>query len=204
MSLISDKTGPELSPLNSSNLPVFFIVGGPGSGKGTQCEKIVNKYGFTHISSGDLLREEVRSGSIRGQEMEKIIQAGQLAPLRFILDAIKEKMSKAIELGTKGFLIDGYPRDVQQGEQFEAEIQICKLVFYFEVDDEILIERLLKRARSDDNKETIKRRLETFHAVTSPVIEHYKKQGKLVQIKCQGSADEIFTVISEQIDSLCT
>ncbi|KIH49245.1 adenylate kinase isoenzyme 5 domain protein, partial [Ancylostoma duodenale] len=111
----------DLTPLKKAGVPIFFIVGGPGSGKGTQCEKIVAKYGLSHLSSGDLLRDEVKSGSPRGAQLSKIMEAGELVPLEVVLDLIKEAMLKEVAKGSKGFLIDGYPREVKQGEQFEHE-----------------------------------------------------------------------------------
>ncbi|KAK6035914.1 putative adenylate kinase [Cooperia oncophora] len=155
-----------LGPLKKANVPIFFIVGGPGSGKGTQCEKIVARYGLSHLSSGDLLRDEVKSGSPRGAQLNKIMEAGELVPLEIVLDLIKEAMLKEVAKGSKGFLIDGYPREVKQGEQFEREIQEAKSVIYFDVAEDILVQRLLHRAktsgRADDNMETIKKRLKTF------------------------------------------
>uniref|UniRef100_A0A914WBQ4 Nucleoside-diphosphate kinase n=1 Tax=Plectus sambesii TaxID=2011161 RepID=A0A914WBQ4_9BILA len=112
----------DLAPLKKANVPIFFICGGPGSGKGTQCERIVAKYGLTHLSSGDLLRAEVHSGSARGSQLLKVMEAGELVPLEIVLDLIKEAMLQAVQKGSKGFLIDGYPREVKQGEQFESEV----------------------------------------------------------------------------------
>jgi adenylate kinase len=104
------------------NAKVVFVVGGPGSGKGTQCDKIVEKYGYTHLSSGDLLREEVASQSRLGKELNKIMKAGKLVPLEIVLDLIKEAMLKHIS-ATKGFLLDGYPREISQGVLFEEEVK---------------------------------------------------------------------------------
>ncbi|KAI1701363.1 adenylate kinase domain-containing protein [Ditylenchus destructor] len=105
---------------------------------------------FKHLSSGDLLRADVQSGSARGGQLKAMMEAGQLVPLTIVLDLIKEAMVKAVEdKKCKGFLIDGYPREVQQGIDFEREIQPSKLVFYFDVTNEKpLIERLLKRAQT--------------------------------------------------------
>ncbi|KAI1708435.1 adenylate kinase domain-containing protein [Ditylenchus destructor] len=140
----------DLTQLNAANVPIFFIVGEQGSGKGMQCKKIVAKYEFKHLSSGDLLRADVQSGSARGGQLKAMMEAGQLVPLTILLDLIKEAMVKAVEdKKCKGFLIDGYPREVQQGIDFEREIQPSKLVFYFDVTNEkTLIERLLKRAQT--------------------------------------------------------
>merc|ERR1711983_525318 len=123
----------DCSALTASGLPIVWVLGGPGCGKGTQCDKIVAKYGFTHLSSGDLLREEVASGSERGKN------------LTAVLDLLAEAMIKKLS-GSKGFLIDGYPREVAQGEEFEKAIAPCKHILYFEVSDETMTQRLLKRA----------------------------------------------------------
>ncbi|EPB73201.1 adenylate kinase [Ancylostoma ceylanicum] len=196
----------DLTPLKKANVPIFFIVGGPGSGKGTQCERIVAKYGLSHLSSGDLLRDEVKSGSPRGAQLTKIMEAGELVPLEVVLDLIKEAMLKEVAKGSKGFLIDGYPREVKQGEQFENEIQEAKSVIFFDVSEDILVERLLHRAktsgRADDNMETIKKRLHTFTTATAPVVEYYEKKKKLIRIQAKGTIDEIFAEVSKHLDQL--
>ncbi|KAI6205155.1 Adenylate kinase isoenzyme 1 [Aphelenchoides besseyi] len=206
----------DLTPLKEANVPVFFIVGGPGSGKGTQCEKIVAKYGLTHLSSGDLLREEVKSGSPRGGQLTKMMQAGELVPLEIVLDLVKEAILKAVKNGSRGFLIDGYPREVKQGDQFEEEvsssfilfpmklqIQPCKLVIFFDVSEETLVNRCLQRGltsgRVDDNVNTIKKRLQTFNTATQPVVDHYIQKQKLVRIKGEGSVEEIFVEVSDHL-----
>ena len=128
-------------------VPIVFICGGPGSGKGTQCDKIVKEYGFTHLSSGDLLREEVKSGSDKGKELLAIMEAGQLVPLETVLELIKDKMVEASKTA-KGFLIDGYPREKEQGAKFEQFVGPCKAVLYFDVSDAEMTTRLLKRAET--------------------------------------------------------
>merc|ERR1712147_603470 len=133
---------------------------------GTQCDKIVATYGFTHLSSGDLLREEVASGSERGKNLTAIMESGQLVPLATVLDLLAEAMIAKLG-GSKGFLIDGYPREVAQGEEFEKAIAPCKHILYFEVSAET-------SGRADDNVETIKKRLVAFHQPSEPVIAAYK------------------------------
>jgi len=196
----------DLTPLKKAGVPIIFIVGGPGSGKGTQCAKMVEKYGLSHLSSGDLLRDEVQSGSTRGSQLTKIMESGQLVPLEVVLDLIKEAMLKEFSKGSHGFLIDGYPREVKQGVQFESEIMEAALVIYFEVSGETMTQRLLGRAKTsgrvDDNIETIKKRLDTFYKQTEPVVDHYKKQGKLVQVKAEGSVDAIFAEVQPALDKL--
>jgi adenylate kinase len=112
------------------NANVIFVVGGPGSGKGTQCERIVKKYGYTHLSSGDLLREEVKSGSERGKQLNELMQKGLLVSNQTVLDMIKDAMLKNIET-SKGFLIDGYPRQMDQGLEFEKQVLLLKQYFIF-------------------------------------------------------------------------
>ncbi|KHJ93834.1 putative adenylate kinase [Oesophagostomum dentatum] len=174
----------DLTPLKKAGVPIFFIVGGPGSGKGTQCERIVAKYGLSHLSSGDLLRDEVKSGSPRGAQLTKIMEAGELVPLEVVLDLIKEAMLKEVARGSKGFLIDGYPREPTIC--IPVQIQEAKAVIFFEVSEDILVKRLLHRAetsgRADDNMETIKKRLKTFTTATAPVVDYYEKKNKLVRV----------------------
>ncbi|VDP50509.1 unnamed protein product, partial [Soboliphyme baturini] len=178
----------DIGPLKAAHLPIIFIVGGPGSGKGTQCAKMVEKYGLTHLSSGDLLRAEVESKSERGTQLQSIMAAGQLVPLEVVLDLLKEAMlEKVKDKKSKGFLIDGYPREVKQGEMFESEIMDCSMVIFFDVSEDIMIQRLLGRGKTsgrvDDNMDTIKKRLDTFNKQTQPVVGYYEKKGKLVHIK---------------------
>merc|ERR1712002_281119 len=109
----------DCSALTASGLPIVWVLGGPGCGKGTQCDKIVAKYGYTHLSSGDLLRAEVQSGSERGKQLTAIMEKGDLVPMFVVLDLLAEAMLAKLG-GSKGFLIDGYPREVQQGKEFEA------------------------------------------------------------------------------------
>ncbi|CAH0393101.1 unnamed protein product [Bemisia tabaci] len=104
-----------------TDVPIVWVLGGPGCGKGTQCDRIVQKYGFTHISTGDLLRDEVASGSERGQELTAIMKEGKLVPTDIVMSLLKEKIVKELP-NTKGFLIDGYPREKEQGIQFERDI----------------------------------------------------------------------------------
>jgi len=184
------------------NIKVYFVLGGPGSGKGTQCDKIVAKYGFTHLSTGDLLRDEVASGSERAGKLKEIMARGDLVPLETISELLKEMMIKKGR-DSNGFLIDGYPREIQQGLKFEEEVANVTGVIYFEVSDETMTKRLLKRAetsgRVDDNLETIKKRLRTFHDQTRPAIEHYNKQSKVKMIAAECSVDEIFAQVVDYL-----
>ncbi len=111
--------------LKQSKLPIIWVLGGPGSGKGTQCARLVERYGFSHLSSGDLLRDEVGSGSEKGKELNEIMSKGQLVPREIVLDLIKAAIEKKVATA-KGFLIDGYPREVEQGVDFENKVSTNK------------------------------------------------------------------------------
>ncbi|XP_026478587.1 adenylate kinase isoenzyme 1-like [Ctenocephalides felis] len=184
-------------------LPVIWVLGGPGSGKGTQCDKIVAKYGFTHLSTGDLLRAEVQSGSDRGKNLTAIMERGELVPMDIVLDLLKEAMTKALPT-SKGFLIDGYPREKDQGVAFENQVTPVNTILYFECKPETLVERLLGRAktsgRADDNEETIKLRLNTFNANNDQVLALYPD--RLKRINAERPVDEIFAEVVACIDNL--
>jgi len=185
---------------------IFFIVGGPGCGKGTQCNKLREKFRLTHISSGDLLRDEVSSGSKLGKSLALTMKKGDLVPIETVLTLIRNAMVKAVLGGSQGFLIDGYPREVKQGQLFESMIKPCDGCIYFNVSDETMIERLLSRAktsgRADDNEETIKKRLATFHDQTEPVIDYYKEKGKLIEVIAEGDVEEIYSDAIEGVSPI--
>ena len=181
---------------------IVFVLGGPGSGKGTQCDKIVAKYGFCHLSTGDLLREELASGSARAKQLKEIMAEGDLVSMDTVLELVKEAMIKNKDC--KGFLIDGFPRDVPQGEKFEREIEACKFILYFECSNEEMTKRLLERAKTsgrvDDNEDTIKKRLKTFEDQTLPVVDKFSDRVK--KISAMGSVDEIFGNVCTSFDTL--
>ncbi|CAF0882370.1 unnamed protein product [Adineta steineri] len=194
---------PELDKLKNSK--IIFVVGGPGSGKGTQCERIVQKYGYTHLSTGDLLREAVQSKTERGEQLNALMKEGKLVPMEVVLDLLKENMIKNADK-SKGFLIDGYPREVPQAQKFEELIAPCNLVLYVKAGDDTMTKRLLHRGqtsgRVDDNEATIKNRLTTFHNQTLPVLDLYEKQGKLAEVNSELAPDEVFNEVRAVLDKL--
>uniref|UniRef100_T1GX00 Adenylate kinase active site lid domain-containing protein n=1 Tax=Megaselia scalaris TaxID=36166 RepID=T1GX00_MEGSC len=152
------------------NVPIIWVLGGPGCGKGTQCAKIVEKYNFTHLSSGDLLRAEVASGSEKGKELAAIMKEGKLVSNEAVLQLLDCAIKKAAA-SSKGFLIDGYPREKDQGAAFEKQISPADLILFFDCADQTLVDRILARAaaskevRADDNEETLKTRIATLEAI---------------------------------------
>lgn len=185
-----------------SNKNIIFVLGGPGCGKGTQCAKIVEKYGYCHLSTGDLLREEVQSGTERATTLKNIMEKGELVSQETILEILRDAMIKRKDC--KGFLIDGFPRDVPQGKQFEDTVGKCKYILYFECKNEVMVKRLLKRAetsgRVDDNEETIKKRLKTFEDQTLPVVTEFGERVK--QISAERDVDAIFADVCTVLDTL--
>lgn len=196
---------PDTTSLKNAGIPIIWVLGGPGSGKGTQCDKIVEKYGFTHISTGDLLRADVASGSDRGKALEQVMKEGQLVSSKVVMGLLAERMLMEL-IKSKGYLIDGYPRELAQGEQFEQLISPCKLVLYFEASDDTLVKRLLHRAlssgREDDNEETIKKRLNTFHSNNDPIVQAYKDKTK--SISAENTPENIFSQVVQAIDGILT
>merc|ERR1711965_1109665 len=183
---------------------IIFVLGGPGSGKGTQCAKIVEKYGLCHLSTGDLLREEVQKKSERADMLNEIMKKGELVPQDVILELLRDAMTSRPDC--KGFLIDGFPRDIPQGKKFEDKVGKCKMILYFECSNDCMTSRLLGRAqssgRADDNIDTIKLRLKTFEDQTIPVVKEYEDRVK--QINAERDVDVIFSEVCSSLDLLLT
>ncbi|CAF1247706.1 unnamed protein product [Rotaria sordida] len=153
----------------------------------------------------DLLRAAVQSKTERGEQLNALMTAGKLVPMEVVLDLLKENMIKNADK-SKGFLIDGYPREVAQAKKFEELIAPCDLVLYINANDVTLTKRLLHRAqtsdRVDDNEETIKKRLKTFHNETIPVLDLYEKKNKLEEIDSELEPDAVFSQVRDILDKL--
>lgn len=186
----------------------IIIFGAPGSGKGTQSEKMIEKYGLAHISTGDVLRAEMKAGSDLGKLAEGYISKGQLVPDDLIIDMLAKVLDSKKD--ANGVIFDGFPRTIPQGEALDAMLQTrgqaVSAVVSLEVDEAELVERLVKRGqlsgRADDNEEVIKSRLEVYKNQTSPLKARYSEQGKLQSIPGVGQIDEIFGRITEVIENL--
>ncbi|CAL5229717.1 g13093 [Coccomyxa viridis] len=182
---------------------IIFVLGGPGSGKGTQCELIVKKYGYKHLSAGDLLREEVKKRTPLGKEMEGLMKEGKLVPTEVTVRLLRQAMQSS---SNHKFLIDGFPRALDQAETFEQEVKPPELVLFFDCPEEEMKKRLLKRGessgRSDDNEETIVKRFRTFLDCSMPVVEYYERKRKLAKISAVPPPDEVFVEVEKAMDSL--
>lgn len=186
---------------DSAKPKIVFVLGAPGAGKGTQCEKIVEHFGFTHLSAGDLLREErKREGSEFGALIEDNIKNGRIVPVEITCALLENAMNKTKEAtGNDKFLIDGFPRneDNLQGwnSKMSEKVQFL-FVLFFECTEDQCIQRCLKRGessgRSDDNPESLKKRFGTYLNDTMPIVDHYKKQDRVKTIDAIAAPDEVF------------
>lgn len=175
---------------------VVFVLGGPGAGKGTQCAKLVDEFGYKHLSAGDLLRAERQSGSEQGQMIDEFIREGRIVPVevtvRLLVDAIEAD-------GGSRFLVDGFPRNTNNlsgWHQVVGDKLDTAAVLVYDCPEEVLEERILKRGetsgRTDDNSEALRKRFRTFRDETMPVIKYYEHQGNLTTIDGTRSVDEVW------------
>lgn len=191
-----------------SNMFNLILFGPPGSGKGTQSEKIINKYGLKHLSTGDLLRTEICKESALGQEAKDFMDKGQLVPDEVVIGMICTALDE--NPNAKGFLFDGFPRTSTQAEALDKLMDLKKqavaVMLALDVSEEELVKRLLKRGetsgRSDDNNENVIRaRIIEYRNKTAAVADYYRRFGKVVMIKGEGSVDQIFNALCAEIDS---
>lgn len=186
----------------------IVIFGAPGSGKGTQSERIVEKYKINHISTGDVLRAEIKNGTELGKTAKGFIDQGQLIPDELMID-ILASVFDSFE-NSKGVIFDGFPRTIAQAEALKDMLiergQDISVMLDLDVPEDELMTRLIKRGidsgRADDNEETIKKRLHVYHSQTSPLIDWYKKEEKYQHINGLGTMDGIFADICKSVDSL--
>ena len=186
----------------------IVIFGAPGSGKGTQSERIVEKYGINHISTGDVLRAEIKNGTELGKTARGYIDQGQLIPDELMIDILASVFDSFKD--SKGVIFDGFPRTIAQAEALKKMLaergQDVSVMLDLEVPEDELMVRLIKRGkdsgRADDNEETIKKRLHVYHSQTSPLIDWYKNEKKYQHINGLGTMDGIFADICEAVDKL--
>ena len=186
----------------------IVIFGAPGSGKGTQSERIVEKYGINHISTGDVLRAEIKNGTELGKTAKGYIDQGQLIPDELMIDILASVFDSFKD--SKGVIFDGFPRTIAQAEALKKMLaergQDVTVMVDLEVPEDELMTRLIKRGkdsgRADDNEETIKKRLHVYHSQTAPLIDWYKNEKKYQHINGLGTMEGIFADICEAVDKL--
>ncbi|ORY82498.1 adenylate kinase-domain-containing protein [Protomyces lactucae-debilis] len=186
---------------------VVFVLGGPGVGKGTQCGLLVKERGFVHLSAGDLLRaEQKREGSEYGAMIKQYITDGQIVPMEVTVALLENAMHDAIaQEGKRKFLIDGFPRKMDQAVKFEETVCPSRFTIFFDCSEETMMKRLLKRGetsgRDDDNIESIRKRFRTFVETSMPVVEYFEKQGKVCRIQCEDTVEQVSKQVQAAVDS---
>lgn len=186
---------------------VVFVLGGPGAGKGTQCDYIVRDYGFVHLSAGDLLREErQRPGSQYGEEIEGHIRNGTIVPVKITCSLLKRAMENS---GKENFLIDGFPRNKDNLDGWDEEMKNVadvKMVLFFNCSEQVCVDRCLNRGktsgRSDDNLESLRKRIHTYTNSTMPVIEHYRSLNLVRELNGEKKPDEVFKQVKAALAEL--
>lgn len=184
----------------------IIIFGAPGSGKGTQSARIKEHYNLNHISTGDLLRAEIKKGSELGKKVEGLIQEGHLVPDETIVNIMEGHIQDPGDYA--GIIFDGFPRTVAQAEALDKMLErhgeSVTLLLELNVREEELISRILERGkvsgRADDNEESARERLKVYHNETEPVRNYFAQQGKFVEINGEGTIEEITRRIIESID----
>jgi len=187
----------------------IILFGPPGSGKGTQAEKIISKYNLVHLSTGDMLRAEIAAQTVLGLEAKQLMDKGELVPDEVVIGMIENKL--AGNKSAVGFAFDGFPRTVKQAEsldrllnKYDAPINVVLSLY---VSEDELTKRILNRGktsgRADDQNETIvKNRVVEYRTKTEPLAKYYQAQGKLRQIVGEGTIDEISALLFHEIDAV--
>ncbi|KAJ7470492.1 UMP-CMP kinase [Mycena latifolia] len=204
--LRKDKPGHKSPEFDHTKVTVIFVLGGPGAGKGTQCSLLVEDFGFCHLSAGDLLRaEQHREGSQFGELIQNCIREGTIVPMEVTVKLLENAMTAALKEGRSGdgwadgrgrFLVDGFPRKMDQAIKFDEDVCMASMVLFFSTTEEVMLARLLERGktsgREDDNAESIKKRFNTYKETTMPVIEHYQALGKVAEIDSSASVEVVY------------
>ncbi len=178
-----------------------IILGAPGSGKGTQSAEITKRFSLKHLSTGDMLRAEINSGSELGLAAKAVMDEGNLVSDDIILGMVAEQLKNS----EKGMLFDGFPRTIAQAEGLDKllaeEKSEISHVIELDIDTEEIVERMLARGRDDDNEDTIRNRLAVFNKQTAPLIEYYRSQNKLSTVLGSGTVEEIFARIEKVLSA---
>jgi len=186
----------------------IVLFGPPGAGKGTQSEKLIEKYTLTHISTGDLFRKHIGEGTELGKTAQKFMDEGNLVPDSIVIGMVDDKLHSTE--GTKGFIFDGFPRTIAQAQALDAlmkknNFQINTMLA-LEVPEDELMKRLLNRGKTsgrpdDQDQEKIKNRIRVYNSETTPVANYYNEQGKFNSIKGVGTIEDIFNSLSDVVST---
>ena len=168
------------------NGPKIIMIGGPGAGKSTYSEIITKKLNIPHIYTGDMMRQLAKQDTPDGRRVKDLLSKGQFAPLSIVINAVKERVSKPD--AQKGYVFDGFPRNVEQAQRMEKESIEYDHVINLVVSEEEVIKRLTARGREDDKPEIIKKRLAVYEKETRPLLDYFKNE--IINIKAEGSTPE--------------
>ncbi|KAI5862086.1 uridylate kinase [Durotheca rogersii] len=196
---LKDRTTPVFSP---DDVTVIFVLGGPGAGKGTQCARLVERYGFAHLSAGDLLRaEQARPDSEFGGLIREYIRDGRIVPMEVTIALLEAAMREVLEAAAAAaprgiFLIDGFPRKLDQARKFEEAVVPARFALFYDCPEPELERRLLRRGqtsgREDDNADSIRKRFRTFADTSMPVVDYYAAQGRVLHVDATAAPDAVF------------
>lgn len=189
-------SNPKSGQQQTTKQNIVILLGAPGSGKGTQAIKLAKELNLPHISTGDILRENIKNNTELGRKVKKFMDAGKLAPDELISKIVFVRIDKPDS--AKGYILDGYPRTVSQAKELDQHLgNTHKVVINLNVSDEKLVDRILKRAsekaekRSDDTPEVAKHRLKVYHEQTEPVIAYYKEKGELITVDGEHAPSDV-------------
>jgi adenylate kinase len=188
----------------------IVIFGAPGSGKGTQSEKLIEKYGLKHISTGDVLRNEIKNGTETGKKAKGYIDNGQLIPDELMITILANEYDR-FGRDIQGVIFDGFPRTIPQAEALKAMLaergDVVGAMVELDVPEKELIARLLNRGkmtgRTDDNETTIQKRLNVYHSQTAPLIDWYKAEGLHFHVNGTGELERIFGDVCKIVEKAC-
>ena len=179
----------------------LLFLGPPGAGKGTQAELLAAAHNLLHLSTGDLLRAEVAAGTSLGMEAEAVMASGALVSDELVLAIVRSRLETQAASDGGGWLLDGFPRNLAQaealGQLLEELHQPIELVVLLELDDAVLLQRLLGRGRADDNESVIRHRLEVYREQTAPLIRYYLEAALLQSVEAHGTVDTIAARITD-------
>jgi adenylate kinase len=186
----------------------LLVLGPQGAGKGTQAKRISDEYGIPHVSTGDMFRAAIAEGTELGKQVEPLLATGVLVPDELTVAMIQERLGKPD--ASEGFVLDGFPRNIVQADALDEMLvgigRGLDAILFFDVPDEVGLERALKRAelenRPDDTPEVIATRLDTYHRETEPIVEHYRATGKLVPLHAGRTIEEVWREISEALEQV--
>ena len=184
----------------------LLLLGPQGAGKGTQAKRVAAEYGIPHVSTGDMLRDEIAAGTALGDRVRPIYDRGDLVPDELMIEVIRARLGAPDAQG--GFVLDGFPRTIPQAEALDAMLheigRELDVVFELQLSDDLCLDRVLGRAadegRTDDTEEVVRRRLAVYHEQTEPVIEHYRVRGNVVGIHADRSINEVFAEIQQALE----